>query len=118
MSDNIRRRSAVATYALRGRIFNVICTEWTNSDGPSFDVSDAGTNFALHNESFDDLPTEEEVTDLISNLEENGIEQDPLFFDETELSAFLDSLSDDAPEGGLTSAEEMTFERQILRDGR
>lgn len=94
MSDNIRRRFAATTYTLRGRTFNVICTEWTNSNDLSYDVSDAGTNFALHNESLDELPTRHEVEDLISNLETDGAALDPLFFDEAEVSAFIDSLAD------------------------
>lgn len=95
MGDNISSQKVVTTYTLRGRIFNVTMTLWTNHPGASYDISDAETHFALHNESFDDLPSEQDVSDLIAELESNGVGHDPTFFDEGELAAFLDSLSEE-----------------------
>lgn len=92
--SNIADQRIVATHTIRGIDFEVERTSWTNSDGLSFDVRQVETGFALHNESFDNQPTVQEIEQLIDQLAEAWREDalDSTFFDEREVLEFLFSL--------------------------
>ena len=93
VSTNIRSQSIIATYTLRGHTFDVQLTEWTNSDGASYDVRDHDSHFALHDESLNTLPTEGDIRSLIFDLANSKGADNPTFFDKAEVAVFLKSLT-------------------------
>lgn len=68
MGDNIAGQDVVTRYRVYERTFEVTRTAWTNSSGLSFDITDAETGYALHDESYDDLPDINEAAHLIDQL--------------------------------------------------
>lgn len=78
-----------------GRTFTVTRIEWKDSPGLSYDVTDAETGFAIHDESFDDEPgagaIKNTIDELIRILEDDDWGTSS-FFDPTEVRAFVDSL--------------------------
>jgi hypothetical protein len=114
MSD-IRSESIVRTYTVRGRTINVTEILWAQG-GASYDAA-TDDGFALHNESFDTIPTLAEVENLIDNLA-GGWDADGMHSTE-EIDVFLATLApESAAPGALTDEEILNFDRQILDEGR
>ncbi|WP_327309710.1 hypothetical protein OG730_41545 (plasmid) [Streptomyces sp. NBC_01298] len=66
MSDNIASEHTVGEHTIHGRRVEVHRLTWKDHPGLSFEVIDAETGDLLtETESFDDYPTEEQLTALV-----------------------------------------------------
>ena len=85
----------VATPTVYGRVLVVSRTDWTNSEGLSFDVYDQATNLCLTPTSLDEWPGERELDELVEQLivDFDDGSLDPFYDDEESLNTLADVLA-------------------------
>jgi hypothetical protein len=113
VSSKIRTETVVKSYRVRGCTINITETLWTRG-GASYDAA-TDDGFALHNESFDEIPTLSKVFDLIQNLTEGG-DADGMHT-EAEVNTFVATLD---PRVQIISSRhpDMGTETTIFVDGK
>jgi hypothetical protein len=79
---SVKSVRVVATPTVRGRVLVISRTDWTNSEGLSFDVHDQATDLCLTPASLDEWPGEDELDELVEQL--------ILDFDDGKLDPFYD----------------------------
>jgi hypothetical protein len=104
-----KSREVVRTVRVRGRIFQIVRINWTDTDGLSFDVMDGATGLCLTSASFDYEPGVLDIAELLNWLGgELRMASDPYWDGEEERALLAVVLA-------ATTADDATDWEQLFR---